>query len=103
VFADKEHCTQKPENCPQKVNGNSRPANLVNDREALPPREKKIRERERKLEGCRDGFQFIEENRSSFPAKKMCHVLKISRSGILPLAEGTVVITADRNKAEKRG
>jgi putative transposase len=26
-------------------------------------------------------FQFIEENRSSFPVKKMCHILKVSQSG----------------------
>jgi len=26
-------------------------------------------------------FQFIKENRSSFPVKKMCHVLKLSQSG----------------------
>lgn len=65
----------------------------------MSPQEQRIRELEKKLkdaemerdilkkshghlqQGTEMRFQFIEKNRSSFPAKKMCQVLDVSPSG----------------------
>lgn len=46
-------------------------------------------------------FQFIEKNRSSFPVKKMCHVLDVSVR--IPVKAATVpVIPSSAERASRR-